>query len=88
MANLTRTAGDAPVTAGGDAPVDQGRLIAGRDRLNTEQMLLSILFGGDGDTNGSAMLGQNDLLMAAQLMSGFGPDSGDDAASDQGGQFG
>lgn len=88
MANLTRTAGDTPVAAGGDAPVDQGRLIAGRDRLNTEQVLLSIMFGGDSDTNGSAMLGQNDLLMAAQLMSGFGPDSDDDAASDQGGLFG
>lgn len=91
MANLTRTAGDAKVSATPDAPEAPAmdadpRLIASLTRLSNEQMLLSLVFGGNNGFGGSGfgqgVFGQGsapgDMLLNAQLMSAFGPASADE----------
>lgn len=88
MANLTRTAGDGKVPAAPDAPETPDmdadpRLIASLTRLSNEQMLLSLVFGGNTGFGGMGQGGLDqgsapgDMLLSAQLMSAFAPESAD-----------
>jgi len=86
LANLTRTAGNTPVLDSGAQDGGDGMLVAGLNRLRNEQMLLSMMFGGQGQALGlgqdtDTAMGQNSLLLTAQLMSGFAPDAEGDAAN-------
>jgi hypothetical protein len=91
MANLTRTAGDGAVTAAPAAPDADApdlnadpRLIASLARLSNEQMLLSLVFGGDKGLDGAGWGGvgggaaPGDMLLNAQLLSAFAPEKDDD----------